>query len=156
MSSGRPIRRSGAASAIASPNDRSVAAIILDSNGPGATALTVTCLGPSSLASTLVRWCSPALLAEYAYVCMGGPRQPQALGLGRQVRLDRRCLPVPGDFPLGVRASQRVARADVNPAGAGLEQAAGDHQPDAAGAAGHDGRLAGQVEQVHRLPPRMV
>src|SRR5215472_19264887 len=65
---GRPIRRSGAASAIASPKDRSVAAIIFDSNGPGAMALTVMCLGPSSLASTRVRWCRPALLAEYAYV----------------------------------------------------------------------------------------
>ena len=43
----------------------SVAAIIFDSNGPGATALTVIRRGPSSLASTRVRWCSAALLEEY-------------------------------------------------------------------------------------------
>ena len=33
--------------------------------GPGATAFTVTCCGPSSLASTLVSWCSAALLLAY-------------------------------------------------------------------------------------------
>ena len=37
MSSSRPIRRSGADAAIASPNASSVAAIIFDGNGPGAT-----------------------------------------------------------------------------------------------------------------------
>ena len=42
-----------------------VAAIIFDSNGPGATAFTVMCRGPSSRASTRVRWCSAALLDEY-------------------------------------------------------------------------------------------
>ena len=65
MSSGRPIRPSGEAAMMASPCSASVAAIILDSNGPGATALTVMCRGPSSRASTRVSWCSPALLAEY-------------------------------------------------------------------------------------------
>jgi hypothetical protein len=64
MSSGRPMRRSGADDAMASPKSRSVAAIIFDSNGPGATALTVMPRGPSSRASTRVRWCSPALLEE--------------------------------------------------------------------------------------------
>jgi hypothetical protein len=64
MSSARPIRPSGDAAAICSPNASSVAAIILDSNGPGATALTVMPRGPSSLASTRVSWCTPALLAE--------------------------------------------------------------------------------------------
>jgi len=64
MSSGRPIRPSGAADAISSPSTRSVSVIILDSNGPGAIAFTVTPRGPSSRASTRVRWCSPALLAE--------------------------------------------------------------------------------------------
>jgi hypothetical protein len=65
MSSGRPMRPSGEAAAICSPCSASVTAIILDSNGPGATALTVMCRGPSSRARTRVSWCSPALLAEY-------------------------------------------------------------------------------------------
>ena len=64
MSSGRPMRPSGAAAAIWSPNRRNVSAIIFDSNGPGAIAFTVIPRGPSSRASTRVRWCSPALLAE--------------------------------------------------------------------------------------------
>jgi NAD(P)-dependent dehydrogenase (short-subunit alcohol dehydrogenase family) len=51
--------------AICSPIVAKVAASILDSNGPGATALTVMCRGPSSWASTRVRWCRPALLAAY-------------------------------------------------------------------------------------------
>ena len=63
MSSDRPMRPSGEAAAISSPRAARVAAIIFDSNGPGATALTVMCLGPSSRASTRVSWCSPALLA---------------------------------------------------------------------------------------------
>src|SRR5260370_37466219 len=79
MSPGRPFRGSGAAAAIASPNASRVAAIILDSNGPGATAFTVIRRGPSSLASTRVRWCSPALLAEYAYVGSDGTRRPSML-----------------------------------------------------------------------------
>ena len=58
------MRRSGADAAIASPKASRVAAIIFDGNGPGATALTVMCCGPSSLASTRVSWCSAALLAE--------------------------------------------------------------------------------------------
>ena len=66
MSSGRPMRPSGAAAAIWSPNTRNVSAIILVSNGPGAIALTVIPRGPSSLASARVSWCRPALLAEYA------------------------------------------------------------------------------------------
>ena len=41
MSSSRPMRRSGAEAAIESPKASSVAAIIFDLNGPGATALTV-------------------------------------------------------------------------------------------------------------------
>ena len=41
MSSGRPMRFIGADAAIWSPKADSVAAIIFDSNGPGATALTV-------------------------------------------------------------------------------------------------------------------
>ena len=36
----------------------------VDGNGPGATALTVIRFGPSSRASTRVRWWMPALLAE--------------------------------------------------------------------------------------------
>ena len=65
MSSGRPILPSGERAAISLPKASSVAAIIFDSNGPGATAFTVTWRGPSSLASTRVRWCSAALLVEY-------------------------------------------------------------------------------------------
>ena len=65
MSSGRPMRPSGDEAAMASPNSRSVYAIIFDSNGPGAIAFTVICRGPSSLARTRVRWCRAALLAEY-------------------------------------------------------------------------------------------
>jgi len=79
MSSGRPIRPSGEAAAICSPCWASVAAIILDSNGPGATALTVMCRGPSSRARTRVSWCSPALLAEYEYVPYSGTRSPSML-----------------------------------------------------------------------------
>src|SRR5580700_8666373 len=79
MSSGRPIRPSGAAAAICSPCWASVVAIILDSNGPGATALTVICRGPSSRARTRVSWCSPALLAEYEYVLSSGTRRPSML-----------------------------------------------------------------------------
>ncbi len=65
MSSGRPMRLSGADAAISSPCAARVAAIIFDSNGPGATALTVIPRGPSSRASTRVSWWTPALLAEY-------------------------------------------------------------------------------------------
>src|SRR5262249_6606863 len=57
-----------------------------------------------------------------------------------------------GEFTLGVRASLGLARADVDPVRARLEQAAGDHQADATGATGHDRRFAGQVEQIHELP----
>ena len=41
-----------------------VAAIILLSKGPGATAFTVIFRGASFFASTLVMWCTAALLAE--------------------------------------------------------------------------------------------
>src|SRR5690606_14668121 len=65
MSSGSPIRPSGQLFLIASPKLRSVSAIILLSNGPGAIAFTVT-FGASLRASTRVRWCTAALLDEYA------------------------------------------------------------------------------------------
>ena len=64
MSSGVPIRLRGLLFAIESPNWRSVAAIILLSNGPGAIAFTVMSRGASLRASTRVRWCTAALLAE--------------------------------------------------------------------------------------------
>ena len=64
MSSGRPMRLSGAEAAICSPNASRVAAIIFDSNGPGATALTVM-VGASRLARCRVSWCTAALDAEY-------------------------------------------------------------------------------------------
>ena len=52
MSSSRPMRFMGTAAAIASPNASRVAAIIFEGNGPGATAFTVMCCGPSSFART--------------------------------------------------------------------------------------------------------
>ena len=59
------MRPSGERAAISLPKASRVAAIIFDWNGPGATAFTVIRRGPSSLASTRVKWCSPALLDEY-------------------------------------------------------------------------------------------
>ena len=64
MSSGRPMRLSGAELAICSPKASSVAAIILDSNGPGAMALTVM-IGARRLARWRVSWCTAAFDAEY-------------------------------------------------------------------------------------------
>src|SRR5664280_1094965 len=62
MSSGRPMRSRGAAAAIWSPNASRVAAIILDSKGPGATALTVM-VGARRLARWAPQW-APALLTS--------------------------------------------------------------------------------------------
>ncbi len=64
MSSGRPMRFSGALAAICSPKASSVAAIILDSKGPGAMAFTVIS-GASRLARWRVNWCTAAFEAEY-------------------------------------------------------------------------------------------
>ena len=64
MSSGVPIRLRGLLAAIESRNVRAWRAIILLSNGPGATAFTVMSRGASLRASTRVRWCTAALLAE--------------------------------------------------------------------------------------------
>ena len=64
MSSGRPMRFIGAVDSIWSPKASSVAAIIFDWNGPGATALTVI-FGASRRARCRVSWCTAALLAEY-------------------------------------------------------------------------------------------
>ena len=63
MSSGRPMRRSGALAAICSPKASSVAAIIFDSKGPGAMAFTVM-VGASRLAKCRVSWCTAAFDAE--------------------------------------------------------------------------------------------
>ena len=63
MSSGRPIRFSGAPAAIWSPKASSVAAIIFDSNGPGAMAFTVMA-GASRLARWRVSRCTAAFDAE--------------------------------------------------------------------------------------------
>ncbi len=63
MSSGRPMRLSGAPAAICSPKASRVAAIILDSKGPGAMALTVI-EGARRLARCRVSWCTAALDAE--------------------------------------------------------------------------------------------
>eukprot|EP00966_Prymnesium_polylepis_P252543 5838467-Prymnesium_polylepis.1 len=54
-------------------------------NGPGAIALTVMRRGPSSPASILVRWCTPALLAAYAYVPMPGGCEPARARSTRQL-----------------------------------------------------------------------
>ena len=64
ISSGLPIRRRGAEAAIWSPNASRVAAIIFDSNGPGAMALTVMA-GASRLAKWRVSWWTAAFDAEY-------------------------------------------------------------------------------------------
>ena len=53
---------------MSSPKSRSVAAIIFDSNGPGAIALTVMCLRPRWRARWRVSWWIAALLDEYEYV----------------------------------------------------------------------------------------
>src|SRR5215472_1635950 len=172
MSSGRPIRRSGAASAIASPNVSSVAAIILDSNGPGATAFTVIARGPSSLASTRVIWCAGRLEQRQERPGQEERRlqvEVNDLVPGRGGELRQRRTPgrtgvvdqnVQGLFPLADQSGQAqalrlgagigLARADVH-AGSGLQQAARDHQPDPAGSPGYHGCLSGQVEQVHRI-----
>ena len=60
-----PMRLSGDDFAISLPKLRSVSAIIFDSNGPGAIALTVMCLRPSCRARCRVSWCTAALLDEY-------------------------------------------------------------------------------------------
>ena len=65
MSSGRPMRLSGAEAAIWSPKASSVAAIIFDSNGPGAMAFTVTA-GARRRARWRVSWCTAAFDDEYA------------------------------------------------------------------------------------------
>ena len=57
------MRRRGALAAICSPKASSVAAIILDSKGPGAMALTVMA-GASRLARWRVSWCTAAFEAE--------------------------------------------------------------------------------------------
>ena len=59
------MRRSGTCSRMESPHASRVAAIIFDSNGPGAMAFTVMLSGASRLASTRVSWCTAALAAEY-------------------------------------------------------------------------------------------
>ena len=65
MSSGRPMRFSGADAAIWSPKASRVAAIIFDSNGPGAMAFTVMCCGARRRARWRVSWCTAAFDAEY-------------------------------------------------------------------------------------------
>ncbi len=64
MSSGRPMRFIGALATIWSPKASRVAAIIFDSNGPGATALTVI-RGANRLARCRVSWWTAAFDAEY-------------------------------------------------------------------------------------------
>jgi hypothetical protein len=48
-------------------------------NGPHAIVLLVTPLLPRWLASTRLKWCKPALLAEYANVSRAGTRRPSTL-----------------------------------------------------------------------------
>jgi len=69
-SSGHPTRRTGICCAAASwkaskptPMRAAVAAVMSVTMKPGATALTVTPNGPSSIASVLVRPCMPAFAA---------------------------------------------------------------------------------------------
>ena len=77
---------------------------------------------------------------------LGG--QPPALLLAGEVGGDGDDLPVRRQLGDGGVAGLGLAGADVD-ARAGLQQAARHHQADAAGAAGDDGDLAGEVEQVH-------
>ncbi len=69
-SSGRPVRRTGISAAACSWSAAkstfiraAVAAVMSVTMKPGATALTVTPNGPSSIASVLVKPCMPALAA---------------------------------------------------------------------------------------------
>ena len=64
IESGRPMRFMGAEAAIWSPKAARVAAIIFDSNGPGAMALTVMS-GARCLARWRVSWCTAAFDDEY-------------------------------------------------------------------------------------------
>src|SRR5687767_14025348 len=75
MSSGLPMRLSGADWAMASPAAFSVAAIIFDSKGPGAMALTVIA-GARNLARCRVSWCTADFDAEYEYVSIWGTWLP--------------------------------------------------------------------------------
>jgi hypothetical protein len=74
--------------------------------------------------------------------------QPDALGLGGEVRRDAGDVAVLPELGDGLRHGLGLAGGDVHRS-ARLQQPAGHHQPDAPGAAGHDGDLAGQVEQLH-------
>jgi hypothetical protein len=74
--------------------------------------------------------------------------QPDALLLAGQVGRDRPHLPERREPLDGGVPGLGLAGADVD-ARPGLEEAAGHHQADPAGAAGDHGDLAGQVEQVH-------
>ena len=65
MSSGVPIRLRGLRARISSPNFFRLYSIILLSNGPGQTALTVMSSAASRRARARVRWIIPALLALY-------------------------------------------------------------------------------------------
>ena len=66
MSSGRPSRPIGTALALrAAPASSPIAKrVMLVANGPGAIALTVTCLGANSAARMRVRWWTAAFDAE--------------------------------------------------------------------------------------------
>ena len=75
-SCGLPILPSGIPLLITSPKSLNVAAIILLSNGPQAKVLLVMFLFPKWLASVLLRWCKPALLALYEKVSREGTRRP--------------------------------------------------------------------------------
>src|SRR5207248_7701667 len=77
--------------------------------------------------------------------------QPTTLLHPGQVGRDAHDLAVRRQLLLGGRDGIGLTRADVD-APAALQQPAGEHHADATGAAGDDGDLAGDVEQVHGQP----
>ena len=98
---------------------------------------------------------APALLTR---MCSSSSRSPTTAASRRHSSSLERSAGTETTLPnvrqLGDRGVARLglARADVH-AGAGLQQSARHHQADPAGAAGDHGHLAGQVEQVHGVPP---
>ena len=94
---------------------------------------------------------APALLTR---MCTSSSRSPTSAASRRHSSSRERSAGIDAHLPErrelgdGGVPGLGLAGADVD-ARAGLEQAAGHHQADPAGAAGDHGHLAGQVEQVH-------
>src|SRR5258706_148627 len=143
MSSGSPMRPSGHEATIASRKRSSVAAIILLSNGPGATAFTVMRFSASFIARTRVMWCTAAFLPG----CAGARGEPVAPRSAAGVGGNGVPLAVGRQLLRALLAVLRLARRDVDLAPV-LDEAGCDHQPDAARPAGDERHLAFDREQV--------